>query len=75
MTYVDLKPGDLKKVDELLERPYVNRTMRRELNCLKERRIKAEIEGIYRLSVDYLINDYIPRKIRYVEGPAIFEAL
>lgn len=68
---VELTEADLKKVDELLERPYVNPLLRRELNCFKARRFKAEIENIYHYSIDYLINDYIPRKIRQVDTAQI----
>lgn len=69
VTHVDLTPADLKKVDELLQRPYVNEQMRRELNCFKARRSKAEIEGIYHYSIENLIKDYIPKKIRLIEMP------
>lgn len=71
VVHVDLTPADLKKVDELLQRPYVNDLMRRELNCFEARQLKAEIEGIYHYSIENLINDYIPRKIRLIEMPQI----
>lgn len=73
--HTELTEADLKKVDELLERPYTNWMMRRELNCFKTRRLKAEIESIYHFSIDYLINDYIPRKIRLAGMPDIRELL
>lgn len=69
VTHVNLTPGDLKMVDEMLERPYVDAILRRELNNFKTRQLKAEIESIYHFSINYLIDDYIPRKIRAIATP------
>lgn len=59
----------MKKVDELLARPYINDHLKTELEHLKFRGLKAEIESIYHFSVDYLVNDYIPQKIAAIQGP------
>lgn len=71
VTNVELTAADLKKVDELLQRPYLNAQLKRELKCFQARRSKAEIESVYHFSIDYLINDYIPRKIRLLPMPNI----
>jgi DNA topoisomerase VI subunit A len=73
VTKVDLTEADLKKVDEMLERPYTedNEQLQRELEHFKARKFKAEIESVYHFSTDFLINDYIPRKIRLIEMPEI----
>lgn len=68
---IELTAADVKKVDELLQRPYVNDLLRRELRCFKTRRLKAEIENVYHYSIDFLINEFIPRKIRLIEMPSI----
>ena len=59
----------MKKVDEMLERPYIDRQIMRELSYLKTMPFKAEIESLYHFSTDFLINDYIPKKIRLIEMP------
>lgn len=69
--HVDLTEADLKKVDELMKRPYMNPFLKSQLKCLKYRRLKAEIESFYLYSIDFLINEYIPRKIRTIELPSI----
>jgi DNA topoisomerase VI subunit A len=69
MTQMTLTEGDLKKVDDLLKRPYITADLQRELNIFKERQLKAEIEAMYFYSIEYLINDFIPRKIRRVLNP------
>lgn len=66
---LDLTEKDLKKIDELLERPYMNAMLKRELNCLRTSLKKAEIESLYNFSINNLISDYIPRKIRSLETP------
>lgn len=69
ITTITMTEGDLKKVDELLKRPYITLDLHRELNVFKERQMKAEIEAIYFYSIEYLINDFIPRKIRRAVVP------
>ena len=69
ITHTEMTAAELKKVDELLERPYMNAQLKRELTHLKTRKLKAEIENIYKCSIDYLIKDYIPQKIRSVDEP------
>ncbi|KAG5685014.1 hypothetical protein PVAND_014217 [Polypedilum vanderplanki] len=63
IVYNDMTAADLKKVNDLMQRPYMNPQLERELVHMKNRKQKAEIESIYDYSVDYLIQDYIPRKI------------
>jgi DNA topoisomerase VI subunit A len=62
--HTEMTTADFKKVDELLKRPYINDHLKRELNYFKTNNAKAEIENIYTYSMNYLVNDYIPRKIR-----------
>jgi DNA topoisomerase VI subunit A len=66
-----LTPADLKKVDELLQRPYVNQQLSSELNTFKTIKFKAEIESILHFSIDYLVLDYIPRKIMSIAMPPV----
>lgn len=66
---IDLTEKDLKKIEELLERPYIDALLKRELNHFKTSLKKAEIESLYNFSINNLINDYIPRKIRSLETP------
>lgn len=62
--------ADVKKVNELLKRPYINNLqLRRELNYFLNRRLKCEIENVYTYIIEHFINDYIPRKIRLIEMP------
>jgi DNA topoisomerase VI subunit A len=68
---IDMTEADLKKVDELLLRPYVDRKIRQELNIFKRLKLKAEIESLYHFSTDFLVNDFIPRKIRELEMPPV----
>lgn len=63
MAHTDLTAAELKKVDELLERPYLNAKLIQELNWFKTRKFKAEIEGLYETTTDYFIRDFIPSKI------------
>jgi meiotic recombination protein SPO11 len=63
----DATPEDLKKTDEILERPYVCGRLREELFWLKTRKKKAEIECLYEQSMSYLFNNYIPTKIVNLE--------
>lgn len=58
---------DLKKVDEILDRPYATGIIREELFWIKTRKKKAEIESLYDLSLDYLFNTYIPNKVINLE--------
>lgn len=66
---MDLTAAELKKVDELLKRPYVRGQLERELNFLKVRKLKAEIESLYSHTIDFIINNYIPQKIRNIAEP------
>jgi len=69
ITRTQLTDADVKKVGELLARPYINDHLKTELEHLKNRGLKAEIESIYHFSIDYLIYDYIPQKIAAISSP------
>lgn len=69
ITRIEMTAADAKKVNELLKRPYISDRLRSELNHLRRRKLKAEIESIYQCSMDYLITDYIPTKILLVGEP------
>lgn len=64
---IPMSKQDEKKVTEMLKRPYINPVLKRELQILLNRQVKAEIEGIYHFSINYMINEYIPNKIRATE--------
>jgi hypothetical protein len=68
---MNLTTAELKKVDELLERPYLTPKLLNELNCFKKRKFKAEIEGLYETTTDYFIKDFIPTKIRGIPQPFV----
>lgn len=69
VAHMDLTEAELKKVDELLKRPYANGRLERELNFLSVRKLKAEIESLYNCSIEFIINNYIPQKIRNIAEP------
>lgn len=58
---------DLKKTDEMLQRPYVRGRLREELFWIKTCKKKAEIENMYQLSMDFFLNSYIPEKVMNLE--------
>lgn len=60
-------PEDLKKTDDILQRPYVRGRLREELYWIKTRKKKAEIENLYQLTLDFLLNNYIPDKVVNLE--------
>lgn len=71
--HAKLTAAELKKVDDLLDRPYMTPKLLQELHCFKKRKIKAEIEGLYETTTDYFIRDFIPTKIlgipqAFIEG-------
>lgn len=69
IAHTKLTAAELKKVNELLKRPYLNTKLLLELNNLKERKLKAEIEGLYEQSAEYFIKDFIPSKISGAGDP------
>lgn len=69
ITRTELTDADLKKINELMKRPYMNENVKKELEHLKTRGLKAEIESIYHFSIDFLVHDYIPGKIAMIANP------
>ena len=67
ITTIAMTKGDEKKATEMLSRPYMNPVLKSELQILLKRQLKAEIEGIYHFSINYMINEYLPNKIRATE--------
>lgn len=65
---ITMNEGDLKKATEMMKRPYMNPMLKSELQILLNRQVKAEIEGIYHFSINYMINEYLPNKIRATES-------
>lgn len=68
ITTIPMNERDEKKVTDMMKRPYLNPLLKSELQILLNRKVKAEIEGIYHFSINYLINEYIPNKIRATES-------
>lgn len=60
---IPLTEEDKRKLQNLLNRPYVNDHVHRELIIMKEINVKAEIEGISDSSCSYLIDVYLRNKI------------
>ncbi|CAO1395302.1 unnamed protein product [Diamesa tonsa] len=68
ITTIAMTKRDEKKATEMLKRPYMNPVLKSELQILLNRQVKAEIEGIYHFSINYMINEYLPNKIRATES-------
>ncbi|CAO1408922.1 unnamed protein product [Diamesa hyperborea] len=68
ITTIAMTKRDEKKATEMLKRPYINPVLKSELQILLNRQVKAEIEGIYHFSINYMINEYLPNKIRATES-------
>lgn len=58
-----LTDDDIKKVEMLLERPYVCEKIQKELKFLLNEKKKAEIEALYLFSSSYLIDQYLTTMI------------
>ncbi|XP_055847854.1 meiotic recombination protein W68 [Episyrphus balteatus] len=54
---------DKKKINELLQRTYINAEIRNELEILQRLGRKAEIEAVAGFSANFLAYEYIPNKI------------
>lgn len=73
-TLLDLKllpltPRDQSRIRELLRRPYIGQRgclLERELNLMRELNGKAEIESLTDISVDYLLNEYLPNQLQLI---------
>lgn len=60
---VPLTEEDKRKLQNLLDRPYINDHVHRELLIMRANDSKAEIEGISDSSCSYLIDVYLRNKI------------
>lgn len=60
---IPLNAEDKRKLQNLLDRPYINDHVHRELLIMKQINLKAEIEGIGDSSCAYLIDVYLRNKI------------
>ena len=61
---MELTERDVKKIDELLKRPYINQFIMKELKMMKLINLKAEIESLCDISANYLIDNYLPNKMK-----------
>ncbi|XP_055943481.1 meiotic recombination protein SPO11-like [Argiope bruennichi] len=64
---IPLTDNDKLKITKLLQRPYIrnNVQFQNQIQILQEKAIKAEIEGLNKISDNFLSNIYLPNKIRY----------
>lgn len=60
---VPLTEEDKRKLDNILNRPFINDHVHHELLIMKQINLKAEIEGISESSYTYLIDVYLRNKI------------
>lgn len=60
---MELSDEDKRKLDNILNRPFINDRVHRELLIMKQINLKAEIEGISDSSCTYLIDVYLRNKI------------
>lgn len=63
-----LTAEDIRKLDNILNRPFINDHVHRELLIMKRASVKAEIEGISNSSSSYLIDVYLRNKIDNNDG-------
>ncbi|GFT93590.1 meiotic recombination protein SPO11 [Trichonephila clavipes] len=58
---------DVKKIENLLQRPYVQNNIqwKHQIAMLLEKKQKSEIEGLSKIKDDFLPKIYLPNKIRY----------
>ncbi|XP_031617450.1 uncharacterized protein LOC116337203 isoform X2 [Contarinia nasturtii] len=60
---IPLTQEDKRKLDNILNRPFINDHVHRELLIMKQINLKAEIEGISEASATYLIDVYLRNKL------------
>lgn len=65
---IPLTADDKRKLDNILNRPFINDHVHRELLIMKQANVKAEIEGISDSSCTYLIDVYLCNKIDNNDG-------
>ncbi|XP_059617239.1 meiotic recombination protein W68 [Phlebotomus argentipes] len=59
-----LTSEDRKKIRDIMKRFYLTASVKEELKILDENGLKAEIEGLYEFSNNYIIDEYITNKIK-----------
>lgn len=59
-----LSGADKKKINDVLRRTSVPEDVQRELRVAQERMVKTEIEGLYDVGDNYLIDEYLAGKIK-----------
>lgn len=64
LVQLPLSGGDNKKINDMLRRRYLSEEVEHQLGVARERGLKAEIEGLYALSDNYLIDVYLSNKIK-----------
>lgn len=60
-----LSGGDNKKINDILKRRYLSEDIEHQLRVAKDIQGKAEIEGLYDVSDNYLIDKYLANKINH----------
>lgn len=68
ITTIDLTSADKKRLNNILNRPYLTPSVAEELKILRENGVKAEIEGLYTVSDNYIIDEYLIHKISRDSG-------
>ncbi|XP_055708914.1 meiotic recombination protein W68 [Phlebotomus papatasi] len=68
ITTLKLTSSDQKRLNDILSRHYLTPSVAEELRILRENGVKAEIEGLYTLSDNYIIDEYLIDKITYDSG-------
>ncbi|CAO2577483.1 Meiotic recombination protein SPO11 [Lemmus lemmus] len=64
---IPLTKSDQMKLDSILRRPYISRQpfWRKEMEMMADSKMKAEIQALTFLSLDYLSRVYLPSKLRF----------
>lgn len=65
---IPLTEEDKRKLDNILNRPFINDHVHRELLIMRQTNLKAEIEGISDVAGTYLIDVYLRNKIDNNDG-------
>lgn len=62
-----LSEAEKKKLDDLLKRNYIqlNPRWKREIQIMRDRNMKSEIQQTDQLKEEFLITEYLPYKIRH----------
>ncbi|GIY31243.1 RNA-directed DNA polymerase from mobile element jockey [Caerostris darwini] len=64
---IPITDNDVKKITNLLQRPYIQNNIQwqQQIQILLEKLKKAEIEGLSKISDDFLPKIYLPNKVRH----------